>query len=158
MSYAILSEPLQTGSIEELYPDTSFPVTGPTDQWLIEHNTVQIINTLPYDQSTQTLEQVTPYRIDNQVYSVIVRDLTPQEIQANKDAVKGQNKNQATSLLAATDWTEVPSVSDVTQPVYLTNTTEFEDYRTQLRLIAVNPPETPVSTWPTKPQENWKTN
>lgn len=73
---------------------------------------------------------------------------TPEEIQA-------QNKATASSLLAETDWTELPSVSDPTSNPHLLNKAEFVAYRDQLRAIAVNPPTTPVNPWPTKPTEQW---
>ena len=65
------------------------------------------------------------------------------------------NKQQATELLQATDWTELPSVSDVTDSPYLVNVADFLTYRTALRGIAVNPPATPVDPWPIKPVEQW---
>ena len=73
---------------------------------------------------------------------------TPEEIQA-------QNKATATQLLAATDWVELPSVSDPTSNPHLLNKADFVAYRDQLRAIAVNPPTTPVNPWPTKPTEQW---
>ena len=73
---------------------------------------------------------------------------TPEEIQA-------QNKATASQLLQATDWTELPSVSDVTDSPYLVNVADFLTYRTALRGIAVNPPATPVDPWPIKPVEQW---
>ena len=73
---------------------------------------------------------------------------TPEEIQA-------QNKQQASSSLSATDWTEAPSVSDVTNTPYLENVSDFIAYRIALRAIAVNPPTTPVTAWPPKPDEVW---
>lgn len=74
---------------------------------------------------------------------------TPEDIQA-------QNKAQATSLLQATDWT---CTVDITNPQYsnpyLTNQDEFLAYRSQVRAIAVNPPTTLVTDWPTLPAEQW---
>lgn len=73
---------------------------------------------------------------------------TPEQIQAS-------NKQQATSLLKATDWTSIADVgnSQVSNP-YLINQTAFLAYRSQVRAIAVNPPTTPV-TFPTVPVEQW---
>lgn len=64
------------------------------------------------------------------------------------------NKAEAMSLLAATDWTEIPSVTNTANTPHLTNGAAFVTYRTQLRAIAVNPPTTPV-TWPTPPVKQW---
>lgn len=74
---------------------------------------------------------------------------TPEEIQA-------QNKAQAGSLLQATDWT---ATVDIANPQYsnpyLMNQDDFLAYRSSVRAIAVNPPTTPVTVWPTLPTEQW---
>lgn len=74
---------------------------------------------------------------------------TPEEIQQ-------QNKNKATSLLQQTDWTATVDISNpqYSNP-YLANQDEFLAYRSQVREIAVNPPMTPVTVWPTLPTEVW---
>ena len=64
------------------------------------------------------------------------------------------NKAKAMELLTATDWTEVPSVTDPTHTPHLTNGAAFITYRVALRAIAVNPPQT-VASFPTKPDEAW---
>lgn len=73
---------------------------------------------------------------------------TPEEIQA-------ENKSEAQSLLTATDWTEIPSVTDTANNPHLTNQADFIAYRNAVRGIAVNPPTTPVDPWPTVPTEKW---
>ena len=74
---------------------------------------------------------------------------TPEEIQA-------QNKAAATSLLQATDWT---ATVDIANPQYsnpyLMNQDEFLAYRSTVRDIAVYPPTTLVTVWPTLPTEQW---
>jgi hypothetical protein len=65
------------------------------------------------------------------------------------------NKNTAVSLLQATDWTQISSVSDpsLSNP-YLANKLAFDQYRNDVRQYAVYPVEGNV-TWPTAPTENW---
>lgn len=65
-----------------------------------------------------------------------------------------QNKATAMGLLSATDWVELPSVSDPTSNPHLLNKADFIAYRDQVRAIAVNPPAGEV-TWPTLPTEHW---
>lgn len=74
---------------------------------------------------------------------------TPEEIQA-------QNKAEASQLLAATDWTATVDISNpqYSNP-YLMNQDDFLAYRSAVRAIAVNPPTTPVTVWPTLPTEQW---
>ena len=86
--------------------------------------------------------------IDGQFIAPIPPTPTPQEIEA-------QNKQLATVLLQQTDWT---CTVDITNPQYsnpyLTNQTDFLNYRSTVRAIAVNPPTTPA-TFPTQPQAVW---
>lgn len=72
------------------------------------------------------------------------------------EEIKAQNKMMASSLLSATDWTAMPTITDpqYSNP-YLTNQSEFLEYRNQLRAIAINPPETLVEVWPIKPVTVW---
>jgi hypothetical protein len=62
-------------------------------------------------------------------------------------------KRQAMSLLSATDWVEIPSVTDPAINPHLTNANDFITYRAALRQLAVTPVTDPV--WPTKPTEQW---
>ena len=68
-----------------------------------------------------------------------------------------ENKATAVSLLQATDWTQIASVSDpaLSNP-YLSNKTEFDIYRNAVRQYALNPIEGNID-WPVAPQEVWKT-
>jgi hypothetical protein len=65
------------------------------------------------------------------------------------------NKATAVGLLQATDWTQIPSVSDfaLSNP-YLSNKLAFDQYRNNVRQYAVYPVEGNI-TWPTVPTENW---
>jgi len=65
-----------------------------------------------------------------------------------------QNKAQAEQFLQATDWVELPSVSNPDNTPHLQNINEFLAYRTEVRAIAVNPPTTPA-VFPAKPDEVW---
>jgi hypothetical protein len=64
------------------------------------------------------------------------------------------NKSQAEQLLQATDWVELPSVSNPANTPHLENVNEFLAYRTTVRAIAVNPPTEPAD-FPAKPDEVW---
>lgn len=72
------------------------------------------------------------------------------------DQIKAENKSKASSLLQETDWAAIPTIADpeYSNP-YLTNQSAFLEYRNQLRVIAINPSETLVEVWPTKPDTVW---
>lgn len=76
--------------------------------------------------------------------------------QQEKDNWMANNKQQAKNLLAQTDWTTIP---DVTNPAmsnpYLANSVDFIDYRNQLRAIVFNPPNTEI-IFPVIPVEDWQ--
>jgi hypothetical protein len=66
-----------------------------------------------------------------------------------------ENKATAVSLLQATDWTQIASVSDpaLSNP-YLANKLAFDQYRNAVRQYALYP-EAGNITWPTLPVEDW---
>lgn len=89
--------------------------------------------------------------------------LGPQPSQADLDAayaaaqiaaIKSDNKAKAVALLQATDWVEMPSVSDPSSSPRLVNKADFVAYRVALRAIAVSPPSNPA-TFPDAPEESW---
>lgn len=77
---------------------------------------------------------------------------TPEEIQA-------QNKSIAVAYLSETDWA---ATVDITNPQYsnpyLDNQDEFLAYRSDMRVIAVDPPTTVIPKWPSPPVAVWKYN
>lgn len=110
------------------------------------------------DALTQYIYEGAPTFTNGQWYQTwVVMTNTPEQ-QAYKDGLaKQSNKEQASSLLSATDWTSIPSVADPAQSnPYLANQAAFLEYRNQLRAIAVNPPVV-VQSWPVKPDEVWET-
>lgn len=149
---------------QSMFPNTSFPPSGPSDEFMVENGCMYVNVFLPYDQNTEKLVAVAPYiQVDDPaqplqwVYTVQVEPLTPEELAQREEAARQANKSQASSLLSATDWTAIPSVADPAQSdPYLANQSEFLAYRNQLRKIAVNPPVV-VDVWPTIPEEVWVT-
>jgi hypothetical protein len=67
-----------------------------------------------------------------------------------------QNKQNADTILNATDWTAIPSVADPAQSdPYLMNQNEFLVYRSNVRAVAVNPPADVLVNFPSAPSEQW---
>lgn len=144
---------------QSLYPQTSFPQSGPTDEWMVENSCMYVNVFLPYDQNTEKLVSVAPYIQSDDathwVYTVQVELLTPEEIAQREEAKRQANKTQAESLLQATDWTATIDIADAQySDPYLVNQADFLEYRSNVRKIAVNPPIT-VDVWPIKPEEIW---
>ena len=64
------------------------------------------------------------------------------------------NKQQAQQLLQETDWVTLSDVRDTSVTPHLVNFADFDNYRLDLRKIAIDPPSTEI-TWPTIPTEEW---
>lgn len=62
-------------------------------------------------------------------------------------------KTQAEEYLQQTDWSEIPSVSDQSNAIYLVNVQDFISYRVQIRSLRINPvvnavfPPMPTAQW-----------
>lgn len=139
------------------FPNVSFPSSGPTQEFLDEYDYAFVQTEKPYDTATQKLVSVAPYYEAPYVYTVVVENKTPEDYAREEAAAKQNNKQQASQLLSATDWTAIPSVADPAQSnPFLANQAAFFEYRNQLRAIAVNPPVV-VESWPVEPDEVWET-
>jgi hypothetical protein len=66
-----------------------------------------------------------------------------------------ENKATAVALLQASDWTQIPSVSDpaLSNP-YLANKLTFDQYRNEVRQYAIYPVAGYID-WPLIPEEQW---
>jgi hypothetical protein len=144
----------QVGDYQVLFPNTSFPPSGPTPEWMAENSCLPVTVYLPYDPTSQVLVQVAPYIMDAVVYTVQVQEMTPEQLAAYRQSVAQQYKSQAMSLLSQTDWTAIPDVADpLKSEPYLVNQAEFVSYRSVIRAIAVTP--TYDAFFPNMPAEQW---
>ena len=82
MLIALLTDPIQVADYTALFPNVSFPADGPDAEWLAENNCMPVNVWLPYDPATQILEPATPYIDGPWVYTVQVREMTPEELAA----------------------------------------------------------------------------
>lgn len=106
--------------------------------------------TPPVVDYTQNLTMGEPTLIDGVwAQTWVVTQASPEEIAAREAEMRQANKQQASSLLAETDYTDLPNTADK-----ILNLPDLLAYREALRLIALNPPLT-VDQWPTKPSTEW---
>lgn len=127
------------------FSNTSFPSTGPSDEFLAEQGAKKVSVFKPYDQDTEKLVSVDPYEEGDWVYTVAVEPKTPEELQADLDSKAAKARAQRNLLLADSDWTQV-----LDAPV---DRTAWATYRQALRDIS-SQEGFPVSiTWPLKPGE-----
>ena len=135
---------INVSDYRDMFPNTSFPASGPDAEFLEANSCMTVTVWKPYDALTEKLASVTPYIEENTVYTIAVEPLTPEEIAANTESQWSKVRSQRDTLLAACDWTQLPDVA-------LSNKTEWATYRQKLRDITdqTNPyniiwPEAPM--------------
>lgn len=136
---------LTIGDYRELFPSTSFPANGPSDEWLTEQGAKKVTRFKAYDALTQKLVPAAPYDDGEFVSVVQVQDLTAEEVQAAKDSAMAQLRNNRNNLLTQSDWTQIP---DCTIP----KKADWATYRQALRDFpaTVEDARLPVD-WPKNP-------
>ena len=141
---------------KSLFPNTSFPKSGPDSDWLAANSCAEVVVFLAYDSATQKNESVTPYLSDGKVYTRRVTDMTSDEqaavVTAANAAAATRNRAERDRRLAETDYM---ALSDVSMSAEMTT------YRQALRDITshANWPNLASADmdgtggdWPTKPE------
>lgn len=134
----------QLADHREVFPNTSFPSTGPSTEFLIENSCLLVTVFLPYDSQTQKLEAVAPYILDDQVYTVQVVPLSQQDLDQRSEAQANQVRAERTRLLQESDWTQVADA-----PV---DKAAWATYRQALRDVTAQPAFPTAVNWPAKPE------
>lgn len=96
-----------TGDLHKMFNNTSFPASGPSDEWLTENNIRVIKSWKDHDTNAQKLESVAPYIDGDEVFSVQVVQLSQEEIDQRTTAKAASVRATRNSLLAASDWTQL---------------------------------------------------
>jgi len=99
---------ITVGDYKELFPNTSFPVNGSSDEWLTEQGAKKVNRFKNYDSLTQKLVPAAAYDDGEFVSVVQVQSLTAEEIQAAKDSAMTQLRGTRNNLLTQCDWTQIP--------------------------------------------------
>lgn len=122
---------------KSLFPNTSFPASGPSVQWLAANSCAEVVTFLAYDSATQKNESVEPYLSGGKVYTRRVTDMTSEEqaavVTAANEATAKRNRKERDHRLAETDF---HALSDVTM------SSDMSAYRQALRDITTH------SNWP----------
>jgi hypothetical protein len=115
---------------QSMFPDTSFPSSGPNADFLAENNCLGVTVFKPHDSRTEKLVAVAPYIEDNQVFTIAVEAMTEEELQAKSDSQAAQVRKQRDDLLAACDWTQL-SDTPVDKQAWATYRQALRDISTQ---------------------------
>lgn len=146
MKIAIIKDGVITvGEYKELFPNTSFPTSGPSDEFLSANGAKKVTLFKSFDHLTQKLVSCAAYDGGDFVSVVEVQNLTTEEIQAAKDIAMAQLRSTRNNLLSACDWTQIPDCS-------IPNKTEWATYRQALRDFPETVTDARLSVqWPNNP-------
>lgn len=133
---------VRIGHYKDLFPNTAFPSTGPSDSFLAENNAKRVTVSLPFDRQTEKLVPTTPYIKDNQVFTVRVEALSDDEVAARVNGQWASVRRQRDQMLASTDWRVLPDVPG--------DQTGWREYRQALRDITEQSDPYNI-TWPRDP-------
>ena len=138
-----------------LFPNVSFPASGPDATWLAANSCAEVVKFLAFDSATQRSDPADPYLDDGKVYTRRVVDLSSDEqaaiVTAANDAAAKRNRAERDRRMAETDYL---ALSDATL------TSDMTAYRQALRDITTHAnwpnlvyPDIDGSggDWPTKP-------
>ena len=144
MNYAIIDGTTvkSTGTIQQLFPNTSFSITGPNADFLTENNVVELVENLSYTTPTQKLSTVDAYVEGGKAYNVRVENTTADEQTELINQKWIEIRELRNQILKDTDWR---ASSDLT----LSNA--WKNYRNDLRQIPQTQTDPYNITWPTKP-------
>ena len=143
MNYAIFDGTTvkSTGTIQQLFPNTSFSIGGPNADFLSENNVVELVENLSYTTPTQKLSIVDAYVQDGKAYNVRVENTTAEEQTALTDQKWIAIRLERNRRLQITDWR---ASSD------LTLSDDWKTYRQALRDVPTQTDPYNI-TWPTEP-------
>ena len=144
MNYAIIDGTTvkSTGTIQQLFPNTSFSIGGPNADFLTANNVVELVENLSYTTPTQKLSNVDAYVQDGKAYNVRVENTTAEEQTALTDQKWIAIRLERDRRLQTTDWR---ASSD------LTLSDDWKNYRNELRQIPQTQTDPYNITWPTEP-------
>ena len=143
MNYAIIDGTTvkSTGTIQKLFPNTSFGIAGANADFLTANNVVELVETLNYTIPTQKLSTVNAYVDSGKAYTVKVESTTTDEQTTLTNFKWVEVRSERDNLLKDTDWR---ASSD------LILSDEWKTYRQALRDIPTQSDPFNI-TWPTVP-------
>lgn len=149
MIYAkvIMDDVQEIGTLQQLFPNTSFPDTGVDGMWLSENHLLPVIDYKETDPSVERFENCDPYRNGPEVHTFKIIPLTDNEkeqYQTLKTIAQWNGiRYERDVRLHDTDWSQLPDVPEATR-------NSFVAYRQALRDITTQTDPFNID-WPVKP-------
>ena len=140
---------VQIAALQSLFPNTSFPATGPDAETLIQLSILPVLDWQEHNRDEVKLVMTEPTINGNSVVMFQLVPLTEEEkaqrIQEKLDTQWSVIKEQRSRLLSSSDWTQLPD-----SPLSLEKKTEWAVYRQALRDITTLSDINNI-VWPTQP-------
>lgn len=133
----------QIGDYRTVFPQTSFPPSGPTDEFLSQNSALKVNAWRSYDATTEKLVSCEPYVEAGSLYTVQVEPLTADDIAARTSERASEVRRERNRRLTDTDWTQTLD-SQVDRP-------SWQVYRQALRDIPQQPGFPTTVEWPVEP-------
>jgi hypothetical protein len=118
----------QVAHYKDLFPNVSFPASGPSDSFLESKGAKKVFEFLPHDRATQKLVRVKPYLDQGVCYTVEVQDKTEDEIAADLASKSAKLRADRDAALARSDWMVIKA-----QETGVALDSEWATYRQALR-------------------------
>jgi hypothetical protein len=143
MLIAKINEPVPI-DCQKAFPNTSFPSSGPDDQFLSDHGYAKVSAFVEHDRATQKLVSCQPYYKAPWVYVVTVAEKSADDLSAEMEIKAELLRSDRNSRLTETDWTQGKDIPDATS-------TAWASYRQALRDIPSQSGFPHNVVWPVKP-------
>lgn len=97
----------QVAHYKQIFPNTSFPASGPSDDFLASQGAVKVSMFREHNRATQKLVSCDPVVENGFAYVVEVVDKTEEEIAADVASKAANMRAARDRALSASDWTQV---------------------------------------------------
>ena len=141
----VTNDKIKVADFRSLFPNTSFPRSGPGAQWLQNNGCYPVTMWKPTTE-TQKLVPCEPYIEDGQVFTVQVQDKTAEDIEAETQSLSAKVRAQRDRILAQSDWRVMKSAETGT-PM----DADWEAYRQALRDVPQQEGFPQTVEWPNDP-------
>lgn len=133
----------QMGELSWLFPNVSFPPSGPEAEWMDENNLVPVTYWKAHDAATEKLVNVEPYIEGGNVFAVEVQPLAEEEIASRNESRWAKVRADRNQRLAGCDWTQLQD-APVDSTVWATYRQDLRDITNQSDPFNIQWPEQPA--------------
>lgn len=131
----------------EAFKQTSFPTSGPNDDFLAEQGFAKVNSFKTHNQKTEKLVPCEPFFEDGWVYTVKVESKSQYEIDAETNSEANLIRIERNKMIAECDWTQLPD-----SPLNSLQKADWIEYRQALRDITKQNGFPWEIEWPIKPR------